>query len=71
MNVKFIYQGFEIKASSVGANKSVEQSFYQKRARTNRLRFVDYKKRKVKFNFRLDGTQLTLGATSVQVPTVG
>ena len=36
MNVKFIYQGFEIKASSVWANKSVEQSFYQKRARTNR-----------------------------------
>ena len=29
------------KASSVGANKSVEQSFYQNRARTNRLRFVD------------------------------
>ena len=41
MNVKFIYQGFEKKASSVGANKSVEQSFYQKRARTNRVRFVD------------------------------
>ena len=41
MNIKFIYQGFEKKASSVGANKSVEQSFYQKRARTNRLRFVD------------------------------
>ena len=38
---KVIYQGFEKKASSVGANKSVEQSFYQKRARTNRLRFVD------------------------------
>lgn len=37
----YIYQGFEKKASSVGANKSVEQSFYQKRARTNRLRFVD------------------------------